>query len=122
MTVLGGESRSHERADQPRAGGRCEKDRAGSCPGLLQGIPGHPEGDPERCRAEALVIEAAEKAVDYLEQQVTQYIIGQVIEAALNPLLGVIEKSVAGMTYSALEDVLGVSGYLAPLPGSQLDV
>ncbi|MFJ5534663.1 hypothetical protein [Streptomyces sp. NPDC093261] len=60
--------------------------------------------------AEALVIDAAEKAVDYLEQQLIQYIIGQVIEAALNPLLGVIEKAVAGMTYSALEDVLGVSG------------
>ncbi|WP_042383234.1 WXG100 family type VII secretion target [Streptacidiphilus melanogenes] len=60
--------------------------------------------------AEALIVEAAEKAVDFLEQQLVQYIIGQVIEAALTPLLGVVEKAVAGMTYSALEDMLGVSG------------
>ena len=60
--------------------------------------------------AEALIVEAAEKAVDFLEQQLIQYIIAQVVEAALTPLLGVIMKAVAGMTYSALEDMLGVSG------------
>jgi len=60
--------------------------------------------------AEALVVEAAEKAVDFLKQQLIQYIIAQVVEAALTPLLGVITKAVAGMTYSALEDMLGVSG------------
>lgn len=60
--------------------------------------------------AEALIIEAAEKLVDFLEQQIIQYIIGQVVEAALTPLLGVVEKAVAGMTYQALEDMLGVSG------------
>ncbi|MEY9876451.1 uncharacterized protein YukE [Streptacidiphilus sp. MAP12-33] len=60
--------------------------------------------------AMALIVKAAETAVDYLEQQLVQYIIGQVINAALTPLLGVVEKAVAGMTYSALEDMLGVSG------------
>ncbi|GAA2263133.1 MULTISPECIES: WXG100-like domain-containing protein [Kitasatospora] len=60
--------------------------------------------------AEALVIAAAEKAVDYLEQQLVQYITSKVIEAALPPLLALIEKAVAGMAYSALEDLLGVSG------------
>jgi uncharacterized protein YukE len=60
--------------------------------------------------AVGLIIEAAEQAVDFLEQQLIQYIIAQVVEAALTPLLGLIEKAVAGMTYSALEDMLGVSG------------
>ncbi|GAA1271882.1 hypothetical protein GCM10009665_70010 [Kitasatospora nipponensis] len=60
--------------------------------------------------AVALVIKGAEAAVDFLQQQLVQYIIAQVVEAALTPLLGVIEKAVAGMTYSALEDMLGVSG------------
>jgi uncharacterized protein YukE len=60
--------------------------------------------------AEALIVELAEQAVDYLEQQLIQYIIAQVVEAALTPLLGVVEKAVAGMSYSALEDMLGVSG------------
>lgn len=60
--------------------------------------------------AMALIVKAAEMAVDFLEQQLVQYIIGEVIEAALTPLLGVVEKAVAGMSYSALEDMLGVSG------------
>ena len=60
--------------------------------------------------AEALIVEAAEQAVDYMKQLLIQYIIAQVVEAALTPLLGVIEKAVAGLSYSALEDMLGVSG------------
>jgi uncharacterized protein YukE len=60
--------------------------------------------------AEALIVEAAEQAVDFLEQQLIQYVIAEVVEAALTPLLGVVEKVVAGMSYSALEDMLGVTG------------
>lgn len=60
--------------------------------------------------AMALIVKAAEMAVDFLEQQLVQYIIGEVIEAALTPLLGVVEKAVAGMSYAALEDMLGVTG------------
>lgn len=58
----------------------------------------------------ALIEEAAEKLVDFLTQQLIQHIIGEVIEAALKPLLGLIDKAVHGMTYAALEDLLGVSG------------
>lgn len=58
----------------------------------------------------ALIEEAAEKVVDFLTQQLIQYITGMVIEAALKPLLGLIDKAVSGMTYGALEDLLGVSG------------
>jgi hypothetical protein len=60
--------------------------------------------------AEALIVEAADLAVDYMEQTIIQYILAQVIQAALTPLLGIVEKAVAGMTYSALENMLGVSG------------
>jgi uncharacterized protein YukE len=60
--------------------------------------------------AMALIVKAAETAVDFLEQQLIQYIIAQIVEAALTPLLGVVEKAVAGMSYSALEDMLGVTG------------
>lgn len=58
--------------------------------------------------AVALIEEAAEKLVDYLTQQLIQHIVGEVIEAALKPLLGLIEKAVSGMTYAALEDMMGV--------------
>jgi hypothetical protein len=60
--------------------------------------------------AEAALVEAADLAVEYLKQMLIQYITAQVIEAALTPLLGTVEKAVAGMSYSALEDTLGVSG------------
>ncbi|MEZ0065302.1 uncharacterized protein YukE [Streptacidiphilus sp. MAP12-20] len=60
--------------------------------------------------AMALIVKAAETAVDFMEQQLIQYIIAQIVEAALTPLLGVVEKAVAGMSYSALEDMLGVTG------------
>lgn len=58
----------------------------------------------------ALIEEAAEKLVDFLTQQLIQHIVGEVIEAALKPLLGLVEQAVHGMTYAALEDMLGVSG------------
>lgn len=60
--------------------------------------------------AEVAIVEGAKKLVEFLKQELIQYIIGQVINAALTPLLGVVEKAVAGMSYSALEDMLGVSG------------
>ncbi|WP_034090122.1 hypothetical protein [Streptacidiphilus albus] len=60
--------------------------------------------------AEALIVEAADLAVDYMEQTIIQYILAEVIGAALTPLLGIVEKAVSGMTYSALENMLGVSG------------
>ncbi|MCX4750025.1 hypothetical protein OG455_31670 [Kitasatospora sp. NBC_01287] len=62
-----------------------------------------------------LIIEGAERLVDALEQQLVQYVIAQVVEAALTPLLGLVEKAVSGMSYSALEDLLDSS---AGGPGS----
>ncbi|WP_347232809.1 WXG100 family type VII secretion target [Streptomyces sp. CT34] len=58
--------------------------------------------------AEALVIAAGKKLVNFLEQQLEQYIIGQVIEAAINPLVDVVGKAVSGMVFQAAESALGV--------------
>ncbi|MFE3769615.1 WXG100 family type VII secretion target [Streptomyces sp. NPDC059122] len=60
--------------------------------------------------AEALVIAAGKKLVNFLEQQLEQYIIGQVVEAAINPLVEVVGKAVSGMAFQAAESALGVSG------------
>jgi uncharacterized protein YukE len=57
--------------------------------------------------AEALIVEAAKKAVNYLEQQLEQYIIGQVIEAAVNPLVDVVGRAVSGLVFQAAESALG---------------
>jgi hypothetical protein len=50
---------------------------------------------------------AREELMDHRLDQITLDITGQVIEAALTPLLGVVEKAVSGRTYSALENMLG---------------
>ncbi|MEV6944516.1 hypothetical protein AB0N07_21410 [Streptomyces sp. NPDC051172] len=59
--------------------------------------------------AEALIVEAAEKAVDYLEQQLEQYIIGAVIEAAVNPLVEVVGRAASGLMFKTTESALGVT-------------
>ncbi|TKA00391.1 WXG100-like domain-containing protein [Actinacidiphila oryziradicis] len=59
--------------------------------------------------AELLIVEAAEKAVDYLEQQLEQYILGEVIEAAINPLVEVVGRAVSGLMFQTAEAALGVS-------------
>ncbi|GAA1370716.1 WXG100 family type VII secretion target [Streptomyces beijiangensis] len=60
--------------------------------------------------AVALIIEAAEKLVDFLVQQLEQYIIGQVIEAAIDPFVEVVGRAVSGLMFEAAESALGVSG------------
>jgi uncharacterized protein YukE len=51
---------------------------------------------------------AARKAVDFLEQQLEQFIIAQVIEAGFKALKPVIEKALDGFVFKAAADVLGV--------------
>ncbi|KJK56345.1 WXG100 family type VII secretion target [Saccharothrix sp. ST-888] len=60
--------------------------------------------------AVVLIEEAAKKLVNYLEQQLEQYIMGQVIEAAIQPLVEVVGRAVSGMVFQAAESALGVSG------------
>lgn len=57
-----------------------------------------------------LIEEAAEKLVDFLTQQLIQLIVGKVVEVALKPLLALVQKAASGITFSALEDMLGVGG------------
>ncbi|KPC66242.1 WXG100 family type VII secretion target [Streptomyces chattanoogensis] len=59
--------------------------------------------------AMALIVAAAEKLVDFLVQQLEQYIIAQVIEAAIDPLIETVSKAVSGMVFQAAESALGVS-------------
>ena len=54
--------------------------------------------------AEALVIEAAKTCVNALEQQLEQMVIGEVLQAAMTPLEGIVEKAVSGLVYQGLED------------------
>lgn len=63
--------------------------------------------------AAAAAVMAARKLVDFLAQQLIALIIAQVVEAALDPLLGVIQQAVSGLTYSAVANMLGVNGVSA---------
>ena len=58
--------------------------------------------------AEALIVKAAEKVMDFLEQQLEQYIIGEVIEAAIGPLIETVGNAVTGLVFQAVEGALGV--------------
>ncbi|MGK4582513.1 WXG100 family type VII secretion target [Kitasatospora sp. HPMI-4] len=74
--------------------------------------------------AEAAVVAieaAARKLVNYLEQQLEQYVIGQVIEAAIDPLAEVVGRAVSGMVFQAAESALGVSGGGASGTGFRID-
>ncbi|MEU7640511.1 WXG100 family type VII secretion target [Streptomyces sp. NPDC039016] len=62
--------------------------------------------------AEAGIIAAARKATSYLEQQLEQYVIGQVIEAAITPLVEVVGNAVSGLVYEGTTKALG-----APVAG-----
>lgn len=52
----------------------------------------------------------ARKLCEYLEQQLTQYVVGKVIEAAITPLVGVVEKAVSGFAFQAVASALGEGG------------
>ncbi|WP_280720101.1 hypothetical protein [Kitasatospora sp. MAP5-34] len=60
--------------------------------------------------AVVLIEEAAKKLVNFLEQQLEQYIIGQVIEVAIDPLVEVVGRAVSGLVFQAAESALGVVG------------
>jgi uncharacterized protein YukE len=68
--------------------------------------------------AVVLIEEAAKKLVNFLEQQLEQYIIGQVIEAAIDPLVEVVGRAVSGLVFQAAESALGVSGGSGQSAGS----
>lgn len=67
-----------------------------------------------------LIEKAAKKLVNYLEQQLEQYVIGQVIEAAINPLVEVVERAVSGLVFQAAGAALGAGGGAAAGSGFQI--
>jgi uncharacterized protein YukE len=60
--------------------------------------------------AEALVIAAAKKCVDFLEQELFQHVTSEVMGKALEPLEGLISNAVEGLTFRAVSGALGASG------------
>lgn len=54
--------------------------------------------------------EAGTQLVKALEQTLIQEIENKVIEAALNPLLDLVQKAASGINFQSLEDMLGVGG------------
>jgi uncharacterized protein YukE len=60
--------------------------------------------------AEAIVIAAAKKCVDFLEQELMQHVMSEVVGKALEPLEGLIANAVSGLTYRAVSGALGGGG------------
>jgi uncharacterized protein YukE len=60
--------------------------------------------------AEAAIVAGAKEIAKFLEQELEQYIIGEVIEKAVTPLEGVVERAVSGLMFSAASSVLGGGG------------
>jgi uncharacterized protein YukE len=60
--------------------------------------------------AEVAIVAAARELSDFLEQELEQYLIGEVLQKALPPLMEVVQKAVGGLVYSAVGDALGEGG------------
>ena len=58
--------------------------------------------------AEVAIVKLAQKAVDFLEQLLEQYILAEVIEAGFKALRPVIERALDGFVFKAAADTLGV--------------
>lgn len=56
----------------------------------------------------ALVVLAARRAINIMIAQAEQYVIGQVIEAAITPLEGIVASALNGLVFQGLEAALGV--------------
>src|SRR5438445_5667420 len=72
--------------------------------------------------AEALIVEGAEKLVEFLKQQVIQHIAGAVIGAAVGPLMEKVAAAVKGLAFEAVSAALGGDGGGAAVgTGFQID-
>ena len=71
--------------------------------------------------AEALIVEGAEKLTEFAEQQIEQYIVGEVLDAALKPLTAKMDGAVAGLLLSADRVGLGAAGVQVG-PGFSVDI
>ena len=57
--------------------------------------------------AEVAIVAAAKELAKFLEQELEQYIIGEIIQKAVTPLEGVVEKALNGLMFSAASSLLG---------------
>lgn len=57
--------------------------------------------------AEAAVIAAGRKAVDFLEQEVIQHVTEQVVNAAVTPLMDKVAAAVSGLVFEAAQAAVG---------------
>lgn len=57
--------------------------------------------------AEAAVIAAGRKAVDFLEQQVIQHITEEVVNAAVTPLMDKVSAAISGLVFEAAQAAVG---------------
>lgn len=60
--------------------------------------------------AEVAIVAAAKELAKFLEQELEQYVIGEVIEKAVTPLEAVVERAVSGLVFNAASSVLGGGG------------
>jgi len=60
--------------------------------------------------AAPLIIEGAKELLETLKQQIIQYIVGEIIEAAAKPLFAKIEDAMSGLDWSQTNGAEGVSG------------
>jgi uncharacterized protein YukE len=58
--------------------------------------------------AEALIVEGAEKVVEFLKQQVIQHIAAAVIGAAVGPLMQKVAAAVKGLAFEAVSAAMGM--------------
>ena len=63
--------------------------------------------------AAPLIIEGAKKLLEALKQQIIQYIVGEIIEAAAKPLFAKVESAMSGLDWSQTNGSEGVSGGFA---------
>jgi hypothetical protein len=55
-----------------------------------------------------LIQQEGRQLVKFLEQELTNYIAGQVLEAAVGPLIDKVAQALSGLVYQGVADVLGV--------------
>jgi hypothetical protein len=59
--------------------------------------------------------------VRFLEQELVQYVEGKVLDAAVGPLVAVVERAVEGMVYRGVADALGVPAGGGAGPGVRIE-
>ncbi len=70
----------------------------------------------------ALIEEEGQQVVKFLEQEIENYIVGQVINAAAGPLIDKVAQAVSGLVYEGVASALGESGSGAGGAGGAISI